>query len=103
MTEGPLAGYRVLDIATGTGVVARAAAAVMGDHRSPIGLDPSIGMLVAGREKAHFPNVQGRSESLPFRDSSFDLITIGFALRHFADLDSVFRLTTQRGSSHSAL
>src|SRR5437867_2528028 len=72
-------GQRVLDIATGTGVVARAAAAITGDTRSTIGLDPSIGMLVAGRQKAHLPNVQGRSESLPFQDASFDLITIGFA------------------------
>jgi demethylmenaquinone methyltransferase/2-methoxy-6-polyprenyl-1,4-benzoquinol methylase len=84
-------GDRVLDIATGTGVVARAAAEITGDSGSVIGLDPSIGMLIAGREKAHFPNVQARSERLPFRDQSFDLITIGFALRHFADLDFVFR------------
>jgi demethylmenaquinone methyltransferase/2-methoxy-6-polyprenyl-1,4-benzoquinol methylase len=72
-------------------VVARAAAAVTGDEGSVIGLDPSIGMLIAGREKARFPNVQAKSELLPFRDGSFDRITIGFALRHFADLDSVFR------------
>jgi demethylmenaquinone methyltransferase/2-methoxy-6-polyprenyl-1,4-benzoquinol methylase len=84
-------GDRVLDIATGTGVVARAAASVIGDDHSVIGLDPSIGMLMAGREKAHFPNVQAKSERLPFRDQSFDCITIGFALRHFADLDGVFR------------
>ena len=57
---------------------------------SVVGLDPSIGMLLAGREKATIANVQGTSERLPFRDRSFDLITIGFALRHFADLDRVF-------------
>ena len=80
-------GDRVLDIATGTGVVAREALPVA---HSVIGLDPSIGMLLAGREKATIANVQGTSERLPFRDRSFDLITIGFALRHFADLDRVF-------------
>jgi demethylmenaquinone methyltransferase / 2-methoxy-6-polyprenyl-1,4-benzoquinol methylase len=47
-------------------------------------------MLLAGREKTAIPNVQAKSEALPFRDQSFDLITIGFALRHFADLDRVF-------------
>ena len=47
-------GHRVLDVATGTGVVARAAASITGDSSSVIGLDPSIGMLVAGREKARF-------------------------------------------------
>jgi demethylmenaquinone methyltransferase/2-methoxy-6-polyprenyl-1,4-benzoquinol methylase len=84
-------GHRVLDVATGTGVVARAAASIIGDCSSVIGLDPSIGMLVAGREKARFANAQGKSELLPFRSASFDFITIGFALRHFADLDAVFR------------
>src|SRR5438105_2070339 len=57
-------GDRVLDIATGTGVVARAAAQVIGDESAVIGLDPSIGMLIAGREKALFSNIQGRSERL---------------------------------------
>ena len=83
-------GDRVLDIATGTGVIARAAAHIIGEGHSVIGLDPSIGMLIAGREKAKFPNVQARSERLPFRDQTFDFVTIGFALRHFADLEAVF-------------
>jgi demethylmenaquinone methyltransferase / 2-methoxy-6-polyprenyl-1,4-benzoquinol methylase len=83
-------GMRVLDVATGTGVVARAAAAVTGDAKSIIGLDPSIGMLAAGRSKATFKIVQARSEALPFAAESFDLITIGFAMRHFADLKFVF-------------
>ncbi len=84
-------GDHLLDLATGTGVVARAAAAVAGNGHSVIGLDPSLGMLIAGREKALFRNVQGKSETLPFRDRSFDVITIGYALRHFADLAAVFR------------
>jgi demethylmenaquinone methyltransferase/2-methoxy-6-polyprenyl-1,4-benzoquinol methylase len=84
-------GQRLLDIATGTGVVARAAMTITGNANDIIGLDPSIGMLLAGREKAHFPLVEAGSEHLPFRDASFDMITVGFALRHFADLDAVFR------------
>jgi demethylmenaquinone methyltransferase / 2-methoxy-6-polyprenyl-1,4-benzoquinol methylase len=85
-------GDRVLDVATGTGVVAREAIPVA---RSVVGLDPSIGMLLAGREKAKIANVQGMSERLPFRNQTFDLITIGFALRHFADLDRVFSECTR--------
>ncbi|HEX7681494.1 MAG TPA: class I SAM-dependent methyltransferase [Thermoanaerobaculia bacterium] len=84
-------GQRLLDIATGTGVVARAALTITGSTNDIIGMDPSIGMLLAGREKARFPLIEGGSEHLPFRDASFDMITIGFALRHFADLDAVFR------------
>ena len=84
-------GQQLLDIATGTGVVARAALTINGSTNGITGMDPSIGMLMAGREKAHFPLVEAGSEHLPFRDASFDLISIGFAMRHFADLDGVFR------------
>lgn len=86
---GLVAGMRLLDLATGTGVVARAAAAVTGDPKSIVGMDPSIGMLHAGRTSS--AKVQAPAESLPFADASFDRITIGFALRHFADLGVVFR------------
>jgi demethylmenaquinone methyltransferase / 2-methoxy-6-polyprenyl-1,4-benzoquinol methylase len=67
-------------------VVAHAASGITGNT---IGVDPSIGMLKAG--PASLPKVQATSEALPFADASFDFITIGFALRHFADLDVVFR------------
>lgn len=81
-------GMRLLDLATGTGVVARAAREVVGDPRSIVALDPSIGMLHSGRIDS--PRVEGTAERLPIRDASFDAITIGFALRHFADLRVVF-------------
>lgn len=77
----------LLDCATGTGVVARAALRVT---KHVIGLDPSIGMLTAGRRVAKFDQVQARAESLPFADASFDLLTVGYALRHFADLRATF-------------
>ena len=80
-------GMRVLDVATGTGVVARAAAKIT-EH--VIGLDPSIGMLLAGRAKRALPSIQGVGEQLPIRSASVDFITIGFALRHLADLRSAF-------------
>ncbi|HSP32926.1 MAG TPA: class I SAM-dependent methyltransferase, partial [Thermoanaerobaculia bacterium] len=83
-------GMRLLDVATGTGVVARAAAQVTSDGHAIVGLDPSIGMLTAGRAKGAFRNVQATSEQLPFASQTFDIVTIGFALRHFADLDRVF-------------
>lgn len=81
-------GMRLLDVASGTGVVARAAAEVLGDSRAIVGMDPSIGMLRSGRTSN--VKVQGAAERLPFASQSFDRITIGFALRHFADLGAVF-------------
>jgi demethylmenaquinone methyltransferase / 2-methoxy-6-polyprenyl-1,4-benzoquinol methylase len=85
---GLAAGMRLLDLATGTGVVARAAAQVTGEPQSIVGMDPSIGMLRNARIES--ARVQAPAERLPFRDQSFDRITIGFALRHFADLSVVF-------------
>lgn len=81
-------GMKLLDLASGTGVVARAAAEVIGDPRAIVALDPSIGMLESGRIDS--PRVEGTGEHLPLRDQTFDAITIGFALRHFADLRVVF-------------
>ena len=79
----------LLDLATGTGVVARAAAQVTGDPRSIVGMDPSIGMLRGGHTES--AKVQSPAETLPFASASFDRITIGFAMRHFSDLSVVFR------------
>src|SRR3954453_18394100 len=78
---------KLLDCATGTGGGARAALRVT---KNVIGLDPSIVMLTAGRRVAKFDEVQARAESLPFADESFDLLTVGYALRHFADLRATF-------------
>lgn len=82
-------GMRLLDLASGTGVVARAAAEVTGDPSNIVGADASLGMLVSGRVAN--PRVQTPAEQLPFASQSFDRVSIGFALRHFADLGVVFR------------
>lgn len=82
-------GMKLLDLASGTGVVARAAAQVTGEPRSIIGMDPSIGMLRSGHTES--AKVQAPAEALPFASGTFDRITIGFAMRHFSDLSVVFR------------
>jgi demethylmenaquinone methyltransferase/2-methoxy-6-polyprenyl-1,4-benzoquinol methylase len=84
-------GMRLLDVATGTGLVNRAAAGILGDPRAVVGLDPSAGMLREARKAICGPLVQGQVEELPFHDASFDVLTIGYALRHAADLDIAFR------------
>lgn len=79
-------GMQVLDVATGTGLVAREGLALGG---SVIGLDPSAGMLVEARRLA-YPLVRGLGERLPFRAACFDFVSMGFALRHVADIDALF-------------
>ena len=85
---GLVQGMKLLDLASGTGVVARAATEVTKDPRAILGMDASFGMLHSGRTSS--AKVQAPAERLPLRDASFDRISIGFALRHFADLSMVF-------------
>jgi demethylmenaquinone methyltransferase/2-methoxy-6-polyprenyl-1,4-benzoquinol methylase len=82
-------GMRVLDIATGTGLVAREALAIVGPEGSVVGLDPSPGMLMQARSLG-IPLVRGLGEKLPCATASFDFVCMGFALRHVADLDALF-------------
>lgn len=82
-------GMQVLDIATGTGLVAREALAVVGPAGRVVGLDPSAGML-SEAGKLPIARVRALGERLPFRDASFDFASMGFALRHVADLGALF-------------
>lgn len=84
-------GMRLLDVATGTGLVARAAARILGGPRAVVGLDPSAGMLREARKRLGARFAQGRVEELPFGSARFDFITIGYALRHAADLEVACR------------
>ena len=75
------AGAKVLDIGTGTGVAAQAAADA---GARTVGIDPSIGMLDVGRrERSSIPFVAADTIDLPFRDGVFDAVTGNFVLSHF--------------------
>lgn len=85
-------GHRVLDIACGTGVLARAAAARVTRNGAVIGLDPAPGMLAVAKRLA--PEIewrQGTAESLPFPDMSFDIAVSQFGLMFFADRRQAIR------------
>jgi Methylase involved in ubiquinone/menaquinone biosynthesis len=83
-------GMRVLDVAVGTGAVAREAVAVLGREADVIGIDLSRGMLAEARRRLPIPLVQGRMEVLPFADASVDFVSMGYALRHVGDLGTAF-------------
>ncbi len=79
-------GQRVLDVACGTGVLAREAFDRTGPGGHVTGLDPGPGMLAVARELA--PQVEwkeGLAESLPFSDNSFDVVVSQFGLMFFSD------------------
>lgn len=75
----------VLDVACGTGVVAREAARRLGRTGGKVvGLDCNDGMLAVARRFA--PNIDwrlGQAEDLPFEDDAFDAVTCQFGLMFF--------------------
>jgi demethylmenaquinone methyltransferase/2-methoxy-6-polyprenyl-1,4-benzoquinol methylase len=82
----------VLDIATGTGDLAINLAET--SATKIIGLDISSGMLEVGKTKIATKNLDnkiemiiGDSENLPFKDNSFDAITVAFGVRNFETLE----------------
>lgn len=79
-------GERVLDVACGTGVLAREAARRVGTEGAVTGLDRNAGMLAVARGTA--PDIEwheGVAESLPFPDGSFDVVLSQFGLMFFED------------------
>lgn len=88
--SGLAPGHRMLDVAVGTGLVAREAQRILQRPDDIIGLDASHGMLAAARRHLSGPLVQAQAEAIPLADATVDLITVGYALRHFADLHRTF-------------
>jgi len=85
-------GQRVLDVACGTGVLAREGASRAGSTGDVAGLDPSPGMLAVAKHLA--PGVdwrEGVAESLPFPDQAFDAVVSQFGLMFFNDRHQALR------------
>ncbi|MCX7893004.1 MAG: class I SAM-dependent methyltransferase [Burkholderiales bacterium] len=81
----PRAGEVIVDLAGGTGDVARLMAA---PDRTVVVCDPSTRMMAAGRARrlAHVAWVAGAGEALPFRDATLDALTIAFGIRNATDM-----------------
>jgi demethylmenaquinone methyltransferase/2-methoxy-6-polyprenyl-1,4-benzoquinol methylase len=84
-------GMTMLDIGSGTGLTALAAEQVVGGASLIRRLDPSLGMLASGSQQCRASRaIAGCAEDLPFGDASADYVSMGFALRHVADLRAAF-------------
>ncbi len=93
----PQAGQRILDVATGTGLVARALA-----RAAPceiVAVDQSAEMLAGARSRlalmpelaARITLMQGEAERLPFGDGEFDALTFTYLLRYVEDRETTLR------------
>jgi len=85
-------GMRVLDIAGGTGDLARAFADRAGDTGLVVLSDINESMLRAGRDRLldkgrMLPLVRCDAERLPFADDSFDVVSVAFGLRNMTHKD----------------
>jgi demethylmenaquinone methyltransferase/2-methoxy-6-polyprenyl-1,4-benzoquinol methylase len=84
---------KILDVATGTGDVAIMASGLL-KPEAITGIDISEGMLEIGRKKIQRLGLQdaiellkGDSETINFKDNSFDAVTVAFGVRNFQNLE----------------
>jgi demethylmenaquinone methyltransferase / 2-methoxy-6-polyprenyl-1,4-benzoquinol methylase len=92
----PRPGMRILDVATGTGMVAFASAA---RGAEVVGVDQSEAMLAAARARlARTPALasrvtflRGEAEALPFADGEFDALSFTYLLRYVDDREATMR------------
>jgi ubiquinone/menaquinone biosynthesis C-methylase UbiE len=84
------AGEEVLDVATGTGLVATVAAQLVGDAGKVIGIDLSPAMLAKAREKARglsqLEFFEGDAEHLDLPNESFDVVLCASSLFFIPDM-----------------
>jgi SAM-dependent methyltransferase len=100
---GVTAGHSVVDVACGTGIVARTAAELVGAQGTVVGVDLNEAMLTVAKRVC--PDIdwrQGDVAELPFADGTFDTVLCQMALMFFADraaaLGEMARVATDRGT-----
>ena len=98
-------GQRVLDVATGTGLAARAAVE-LAERTTVIGIDVSRRMLEIARDKSDPRRcrfVQADAQRLPFRAAVFDALVCVAAIPYIPDLGAALAEWCRVGRSHAAL
>jgi ubiquinone/menaquinone biosynthesis C-methylase UbiE len=93
---GPRAGERILDVASGTGIVARRAAPRVGTGGTVVGLDLNEGMLEVARVVSSEirPAIQwrqGDATDMSFEDGAFDVVFCQQGLQFFPDRPAALR------------
>ena len=94
----PMHSERILDVATGTGLLAADFARAISPKGYVVGVDLTLSMLETARWRLQSKGlgdrvdwVLARAENLPFRDDCFGSASISLALRNVSDAQSTFR------------
>ncbi len=94
----PMPSERILDVATGTGLLAADFARAISPKGYVVGVDLTLSMLETARWRLQSKGlgdrvdwVLARAENLPFRDDCFGSASISLALRNVSDAQSTFR------------
>jgi demethylmenaquinone methyltransferase / 2-methoxy-6-polyprenyl-1,4-benzoquinol methylase len=90
LRAGLASGMLALDVGCGTGVLAAHAQEIVGPAGAAVALDPSLGMLRETGRRGVARRVRALGEALPFAGDRFDFLSMGYALRHVADLRAAF-------------
>jgi len=91
LRHGVTPGMRVIDVASGTGQVAQALMKILESPDQIVCVEPSAGMIAESRKVVPCTHHQATAEAMPVEDQGFDVLTMGFALRHVDDLEETFR------------
>lgn len=91
----PYLGDRVLDVACGTGIVARRVAERLGTTGTVVGIDLNPGMLnvaqAASPRDSRVRWQEASADKLPFQSQSFDIVYCQLGLQFFADRPAALR------------
>jgi len=98
----PRSHERILDVATGTGLLAADFARIVSGGGSVVGVDLTLSMLKTARWRLQSKGlgdkvdwVLARAENLPFRDNCFASASISLALRNVSSAQLTFREMTR--------
>ena len=81
---------KILDVATGTGDLAASMSKIAGAKVTALDLSPEM-LVIAKKKYPHITFHEGYAEKLPFGNASYDVVSAGFGVRNFENLDAGMR------------
>jgi len=91
----PQLGDKIIDVASGTGDLARIISKKNNNQNTIHCVEPNQGMLETGERKLkYFKNIKwhlSSAEKLPFRDETFDFYTISYGIRNVSNIDQCLK------------